>query len=107
MQQHRRRKIYLALAIIADQRLDDPSFPPKPAKQLTNENRLFPTSIRQSAWIKVRETDVLVCWEDVAFEHAEKNLHCFYFRKRRAGGAYRCWDREAGLEYRLQDCKKQ
>jgi hypothetical protein len=45
-QQHRRCKIYIALAIITDHRLDDASFPPKPAKEFTNKNCFFPTPIR-------------------------------------------------------------
>jgi hypothetical protein len=89
MQQHRRSEIHPALAIIiiTHKRFDDPPFPPKPAKQLTDENRLFPTPICESAWIKVCETDVLVFWEHVAFEYAEENFHCFYFCEGGAGGA--------------------
>jgi len=36
-QQYRGYKNHLALTIITDQSIDDASFPPKPAEQLTNE----------------------------------------------------------------------
>jgi hypothetical protein len=82
VQQHRGCKIHLALAIITNQSVDDASFSPKPAEQLTNEYGFFPTSFSKSAGIKVGETDVLVRWKDIALEYAKENLHCFYFGKR-------------------------